>query len=270
MPPHERDEAPGDPLLRVENLVKHFRSGRGREPVRAVDGVSFTLEKGTTLAIVGESGSGKSTLARAVLRLVEPDGGTVYYRDENLLTMPAKRLRQARRGLQMIFQDPYSSLHPLRTTGEIIAEPWQVHRGLVPARAQRARVAELLEQVGLPRAYAGLYPSRLSGGERQRIAIARALALRPDILVLDEPVSALDVSIQAQVITLLMRLQRDFGLTYVFISHDLSLVRLVADRVGVLHRGTFVEEGPTEQVYDHPEHEYTQALLAASPALAAT
>jgi ABC-type glutathione transport system ATPase component len=268
MLPHERDDdAAGGPLLRVENLVKHFPTGRGREPVRAVDGVSFALEKGTTLAVVGESGSGKSTLARAVLRLVEPSGGAVYYQEENLLTMPAKRLRQARRRLQMIFQDPYSSLHPMRTAGEIVAEPWRVHRGLVPAREQRARVAELLEQVGLPRAYAELYPSRLSGGERQRIAIARALALRPDILVLDEPVSALDVSIQAQVITLLMRLQRDFGLTYVFISHDLSLVRLVADRVGVMYRGTFVEEGPTERVYDHPEHEYTQALLAASPAL---
>jgi ABC-type glutathione transport system ATPase component len=269
MPPHESDDgSPEGPLLRVENLVKHFRAGRRGEPVRAVDDVSFSLEKGTTTAIVGESGSGKSTLARAILRLVEPTAGAVHYRGRNVLGMPAKELRAVRRRLQMIFQDPYASLHPLQTTAEIIAEPWKVHRGTVPPREHRDRVCELLEQVGLPSTYAERYPSRLSGGERQRIAIARALALRPEVLVLDEPVSALDVSIQAQVISLLMKLQQEFGLTYIFISHDLSLVRLIADRVGVMYLGKFVEQGPTEQVYGRPEHEYTRALLAASPGVA--
>ena len=257
-------------LLRVENLQKQFVSGqaRRRKVLRAVDGVSFDVRAGECLAIVGESGSGKSTLARGLLRLVEPSGGSVYFKGRDLLTLSSKELRQERRNIQMVFQDPYASLHPRRTVAEIVSEAWRVHRDVVPRKEQPARIAELLRQVGLPEAYASLYPSRLSGGERQRVAIARALALQPELLVLDEPVSALDVSIQAQVINVLMNLHRDLGLAYVFISHDLALVRLVADRVAVMYGGRFVEIGTTEELYSSPTHPYTQALLGASPGLA--
>jgi oligopeptide/dipeptide ABC transporter ATP-binding protein len=258
------------PLLRVENLAKHFITGRSRRSkvLRAVDGVSFELRAGECLAIVGESGSGKSTLARAVLRLVEPTSGSIHYKGRDLVQMSAREMREQRRHIQMIFQDPYASLHPRRTVTDIISQSWKVHPGLVARKDRPARVAELLRQVGLPTAYASLYPSRLSGGERQRVAIARALALQPDLLVLDEPVSALDVSIQAQVINVLMNLHKDLGLAYVFISHDLALVRLVADRVAVMYMGRFVEVGSAEELYAHPTHPYTQALLNASPGLA--
>jgi oligopeptide/dipeptide ABC transporter ATP-binding protein len=255
-----------DPLLRVVGLEKSF-SGRGRIALRAVDGVSFEVRAGECLAIVGESGSGKSTLARTLLRLVEPTGGSVFYRGRDLLKMSKRAMRAQRRQLQMIFQDPYASLHPRQTVAEIISEPWKVHPGIVDRADRPARIRELLEQVGLPVAYAGLYPSRLSGGERQRVAIARALALRPELLVLDEPVSALDVSIQAQVISVLMTLHRSFGLAYVFISHDLALVRLVSDRVAVMYMGRFVEVASAEELYAHPKHPYTQALLNSSPGL---
>jgi ABC-type oligopeptide transport system ATPase subunit len=256
------------PLLRVENLVKHYGTPRSGL-VRALDGVSLTLKRGATLAVVGESGSGKSTLARTLLRLVPATSGAVYFRGKDLLHLAQKDMRGVRRHLQMIFQDPYASLHPTQTTAEVVSEPWKVHPGLVDRRDRAARVDELLDQVGLPRRYARLSPSRLSGGERQRIAIARALALRPEVMILDEPVSALDVSTQAQVMTLLMTLQQEFGLSYVFISHDLSLVRLVADQVAVMYRGRVVERGVTQEVYDHPAHPYTQALLASLPGMAA-
>lgn len=256
------------PLLAVENLCKYFptRGWQGRGNVlRAVDDISFSLRRGETLAVVGESGSGKSTLARTILRLVEPSAGTVRMAGRNLFALSASDMRDARRHIQMIFQDPYASLHPRRTVAQAISEPWGVHRGLVERKDYASRIAELLQQVGLSPSYAAAYPSRLSGGERQRVAIARALAMRPDVLILDEPVSALDVSIQAQVITLLMRLQQELGMAYVFISHDLALVRLVANRVAVMYRGRFVEEGPAEAVYANPQNDYTRLLLNSRP-----
>ncbi|GAA0929032.1 ATP-binding cassette domain-containing protein [Pseudonocardia zijingensis] len=254
-----------EPILRVRGLTTRFGS-RGRV-VRAVDDVSFDVVSGECVAIVGESGSGKSTLARSVLRLVEPTTGSVEFRGADLLALPAREMRARRRSLQMIFQDPYASLHPRRTVGRLVAEPWAVHPGVVAPADRPARVRELLRQVGLPESLAGEYPARLSGGQRQRVAIARAIGLEPELLVLDEPVSALDVSIQAQIITLLMTLREQLGLTYLFISHDLALVRLVADRVLVMHRGEVVESGPTDDVYHRPGHEYTRSLLAASPGL---
>ena len=257
------------PLLEVSGLVKEFK-GRGRNrksSLRAVDDVSFSVDAGECLAIVGESGSGKSTLARSVLRLLEPDAGTVTYRGTNLLALSNSQMRTKRRNLQMVFQDPYASLHPRQSVEQIVSAPWKVHSGIVPSRQQSARVGDLLAQVGLPKSFATLYPARLSGGQRQRVAIARALALEPEVLVLDEPVSALDVSIQAQVILLLMTLQEELGLAYIFISHDLALVRLIADRVAVMYRGSFVETSDTANLYAHPRHEYTRTLLAASPSL---
>jgi oligopeptide transport system ATP-binding protein len=279
MPRTEHDTRPtgaadgsAPPLLRVENLQRHFVTGapRNRKVVRAVDGVTIEVRAGECLAVVGESGSGKSTLARALLRLVEPTGGSVYYKGRDLFALSGREMREERRGIQMVFQDPYASLHPRRTVGDVVREAWRVHRDVVPKGQQSSRVAELLRQVGLPEAYASLYPGRLSGGERQRVAIARALALQPELLVLDEPVSALDVSIQAQVVNVLMNLHAEFGLAYIFISHDLNLVRLVADRVAVMYMGRVVETGTTEELYGHPAHPYTQALLSASPGRAAT
>jgi ABC-type oligopeptide transport system ATPase subunit len=263
----DRREQPGTPLLVAEGLTKEFKLGRGRGSdriLKAVDGVGFTLDRGETLGIVGESGSGKSTLARLVLRLIEPTSGSVRYDGTDLLALSDKDMRRVRRDVQMIFQDPYASLHPRRTVTEIVSEPWKVHRGMVERHREHDRVVELLDQVGLPSRFAGLYPSQMSGGQRQRVAIARALALKPTVLVLDEPVSALDVSVQAQVITLLMQLQEDLGLAYVFISHDLPLVHLVADRVAVMYRGKFVETGPSDEIYANPQHEYTRKLLSVS------
>lgn len=256
------------PLLEASGLEVVFRSHRGRrrQPIRAVSGVSLRFEPGETLGIVGESGSGKSTLARALLRLVEASGGTVRYRGTDLLSLGPREMRAARRHMQMVFQDPYASLHPRHTIAELVSEPWRVHKAMVAPRERPRRVAELLGQVGLPSSYAHVYPVQLSGGQRQRVSIARALASEPAILILDEPVSALDVSIQAQMITLLKELQQRLGLAYVFISHDLALVKLVSDRVAVMYRGEFVETGSAEEVYANPRHEYTQKLLAASPA----
>lgn len=257
----------GKEVIDVVDLSKHFavrRRAKKAKILRAVDGVSFTLHQGETLAIVGESGSGKSTLARALMRLVEPTTGAVFLKGENIVDLSSKDMRHARRHIQMIFQDPYASLHPRQTVAEIISDPWKVHRGFVEKSAYASEVAQLLVQVGLTPAYAKSYPGSLSGGERQRVAIARALALKPEVLVLDEPVSALDVSIQAQVIKLLMQLQQELGMAYIFISHDLSLVKLVADQVAVMYMGRFVEQGPVGEIFQNPRHPYTQTLLNAA------
>ena len=249
------------PVFQVAGLTKHFGT------VAALDDINFEIAEGEILAVVGESGSGKSTLARTILRLVEATSGTVTYRGQNLLALSKRDMRAMRQNLQMIFQDPYASLHPRRSVAELISEPWRVHRGVLERKFWPARIRDLLRQVGLPESYAEFYPARLSGGERQRVAIARALALRPDFLILDEPVSALDVSIQAQVIKLLMGLQQEFGFTCIFISHDLSLVRLIAHKVVVMYRGKIVEQGETQAIFEHPAHDYTRLLLDSSPSL---
>jgi ABC-type glutathione transport system ATPase component len=254
-------EGPAVDVLSVRNLTKHFGS------VKALDDISFDIRQGEILAVVGESGSGKSTLARTVLRLIEASGGEVRYRGRNIFDLPQEDMRRMRRHMQMIFQDPYASLHPRRRVEDLISDPWRVHTDVLVRPQWAGRVRELLSQVGLPESYAGYYPARLSGGERQRVAIARALALQPDFLILDEPVSALDVSIQAQVIKLLMGLQERFGFTCMFISHDLALVRLIADRVIVMYRGRIVEQGETERIFTAPAHDYTKLLLDSSPSL---
>jgi ABC-type glutathione transport system ATPase component len=265
--------AEGETILQAVSLSKEFSGGgafsrhKADRKTLAVDNVSFDLRKGETLAVVGESGSGKSTLARMLLNLIEPTSGSVLYQGRDLTKLHARQMRDVRRHLQMIFQDPYSSLHPTHTIFEIVSEGWRIHRGVERPQNYRHRVDQLLEQVGLPSAYARMYPARLSGGERQRVAIARALALSPETLVLDEPVSSLDVSIQAQVIKLLMTLQEELGLTYVFISHDLALVRVVADRVIVMSAGRVVEFGETEDVYTRPKSDYTRSLLESSPSV---
>lgn len=256
-------------LLDVRDLYKTFgpKNAAKHGPVVAVGGISFTLNPGECLAIVGESGSGKSTLARTLLRLIQPDSGAVLYDGVDLVRMTGGQLRRQRRNLAMVFQDPYASLHPRKTVAALIGEPWEIHPELVRKSDRPARIAELLKQVNLPQHFADLYPNQLSGGQRQRVAIARALALQPRILILDEPVSALDVSVQAQVINVLMSLQERLGLAYIFISHDLALVRLVASKVAVMNKGVFVEAGETEAVFRDPQHEYTRTLLASSPAL---
>jgi oligopeptide transport system ATP-binding protein len=251
------------PLLEVRNLVKHFQAGRGL--VRAVDGVSFTIEKGETLGLVGESGCGKTTTGRCILQLERPTSGQVMFEGVDLTTLNQKQLRAVRRKVQVIFQDPYSSLNPRMTVGQIIAEPLSVH-GLVPGAAGRAaRVKDLLTRVGLLPRHAQRYPHEMSGGQRQRVGIARALAMEPSLIVCDEPVSALDVSIQAQIINLLEDLQAEFGLTYLFIAHDLAVVRHISDRVAVMYLGKIAETADRKSIYDNPRHPYTKALLSAVP-----
>ena len=246
------------PLLGVDGLVKDFRGPGG--VVRAVNGVSFEVAAGETLGLVGESGSGKSTVARLVLRLLAPDAGSIRFAGEELVGRRERSLRALRRRLQIVFQDPYSSLDPRMTVRATVAEPLRIaHR-----RGVGARVDELLAMVGLGPEHAGRHPHALSGGQRQRVAIARALALEPDLVVLDEPVSALDASIQAQVLNLLAELQSRLGLAYLFIGHDLAVVRHVADRIAVMHAGRIVECASTESLFTVPEHPVTQALLAAS------
>ncbi len=257
------------PLVDVERLVKHYPGGGGfftpsRPPVQAVDGVSFTIAAGETLGLVGESGSGKSTVGRAVLRLEPPTSGTVRFEGTDLASLDASTLRATRQRMQIVFQDPFGSLNPRRTIGDSIAEGMVIHR-LVPAAAMAARVAELLTEVGLDPSYAERYPHEFSGGQRQRIGIARALAVEPRFLVCDEPVSALDVSVQAQVINLLLDLRERRGLAYLFIAHDLAVVRQVAHRVAVMYLGTIVEIGPARAVIGAPRHPYTQALVSAVP-----
>ena len=260
-----------DELLRVEGLVKVFPVVRGAVwrrtvgEIRAVDGVSFAVAAGETLGLVGESGAGKSTAARSVLRLIEPTAGRVVFAGQDVLACGKRRLRELRRELQIVFQDPYGSLNPRMSVEDLLAEPIRFHGLAASRRESRRRVRELLELVGLAPEHARRYPHAFSGGQRQRIGIARALASRPRLVVLDEPVSALDVSIRAQVVNLLESLQRDFGLTYLFIAHDLSLVRHISDRVAVMHGGTIVEMGPTAEVFAEPRHTYTKELLAAVP-----
>jgi oligopeptide transport system ATP-binding protein len=255
------------PLLQVNDLVKHYHSTglfRAGPIVRAVDGVSFEVGRGETLALVGESGCGKSTVGRTVLRLQEPTAGTVEFDGESVFKLGREPLRQLRRRMQIIFQDPYSSLNPRMTIGKAVAEGIEIHQ-LARGKAVQERVAMLLEEVGLDPAYMGRYPHEFSGGQRQRIGIARALAVEPTFLVCDEPVSALDVSVQAQVLNLLMDLQAKHGLSYLFIAHDLAVVRQIAHRVAVMYLGRLVETGPTEAVLSDPRHPYTQALLSAVP-----
>jgi ABC-type glutathione transport system ATPase component len=257
------------PLLEARNLVKTFGArGAGKSgPVVAVGGISFQLEAGECLAIVGESGSGKSTLARTLLRLVQPDSGSVLYEGVDLVGLSAGAMRVQRRHMQMVFQDPYASLHPRKAVSQLISEGWEIHPDVVDKKDRPARISELLKQVNLPQHFTDYHPNQMSGGQRQRVAIARALALQPKILILDEPVSALDVSVQAQVINVLMSLQERLGLAYIFISHDLALVRLVATKVAVMHRGVFVETGPTAELFANPQHDYTRTLLESSPAV---
>ncbi|PZF86689.1 ABC transporter ATP-binding protein [Jiangella anatolica] len=256
-------------LLRVEGLVKHFpiRGGvlqRRRGTVHAVEGVSFTVAAGETLALVGESGCGKSTVGRTIMRFHEPTGGTVTFDGTDLSTLSTAQLRQKRRELQFVFQDPYASLPARMPAGDIVAEPLHIH-GVGDRAGRRARVRELFDLVGLPAQAVSRYPHEFSGGQRQRIGIARALALEPRLLILDEPVSALDVSIQAQVVNLLARLQRELGLAYLFIAHDLAVVRHLAHQVAVMYLGHIVEYGDADTVFTRPAHPYTQALLSAVP-----
>jgi len=259
-----------DALLRVDGLSKTFplrRTGpfrRGSGTISAVDNVTFSIARGETLGLVGESGSGKSTLARLIAGLVPASAGTVTFDGAQITGMSRRELRPIRRDLQMIFQDPYGSLNPRRRVGSIIGDPYAIH-GAMPGAKRRRRVQELMEIVGLNPEHYNRFPAEFSGGQRQRIGIARALALKPKLLICDEPVSALDVSIQAQVINLLADLQREFGLTYLFIAHDLSVVRHVSTRVAVMHLGEIVEIADADELYERPRHPYTAALLSAAP-----
>jgi oligopeptide transport system ATP-binding protein len=264
-----RREFMTEPLLKVENLKKHFPItggilGRPVSSVKAVDGVSFTVNKGETLGIVGESGCGKSTTGRMLMRLIDPSEGRVTFEDRELTSLSNSEMRKIRREIQMVFQDPYASLNPRHTVEKILEEPLKVH-GMGSAKERRKRVHELLNIVGLSSYHAKRYPHQFSGGQRQRIGIARALMTKPKLIIADEPVSALDVSIQSQVLNLMQDLQKEFELTYIFIAHDLGVVRHISDRVGVMYLGKMVELSDSEKLYDKPLHPYTQALLSAVP-----
>jgi oligopeptide transport system ATP-binding protein len=257
-------------LLKVEGLSKHFpiRAGvlfeRTVDAFRAVDEVSFEIAEGETLGLVGESGSGKSTTGYCILQLLKPTAGSINFMGTELTALGREEMRRMRRELQIVFQDPYASLDPRMTVGDIVSEPLVVH-SIGTRRDRRTRVRELLEVVGFNPGFTNRYPHEFSGGQRQRIGIARALALSPKLIVCDEPVSALDVSIQAQILNLLKDLQRDFGLTYLFIAHDLAVVRSMSDRIAVMNRGKLIEVGPAEEVYTNPREDYTKALLSAVP-----
>ncbi|NGN69552.1 dipeptide ABC transporter ATP-binding protein [Streptomyces sp. A7024] len=260
-----------EPILRVRGLVKHYPLTQGIlfkkhvGAVKAVDGVSFALYEGETLGIVGESGCGKSTVAKLLVNLERPTAGEIFYKGEDVTRLSGRALKAVRRNIQMVFQDPYTSLNPRMTVGDIIGEPYEIHPEVAPKGNRRAKVQELLDVVGLNPEYINRYPHQFSGGQRQRIGIARGLALRPEIIVADEPVSALDVSVQAQVVNLLEKLQDEFRLSYVFIAHDLSVVRHISDRVAVMYLGRLAELGTDSEIYEHPTHPYTQALLSAVP-----
>ncbi len=256
-------------LLEVKNLVKHFpvRGGvfsRVRAHVRAVDGISFDIEEGETLGLVGESGCGKSTAGRAILRLIEPTAGEVIFKGINILDLEREKMRQLRREMQIIFQDPYASLNPRMTIGSIVGEPLTIHN-IAKGKKRDEEVASILQRVGLRPEHMRRYPHEFSGGQRQRIGIARALALNPKVIIADEPVSALDVSIQAQVINLLQDLQKDFGIAYLVISHDLSVVQHICDRIAVMYLGEIVEIAEADELIMSPRHPYTEALLSAVP-----
>jgi oligopeptide transport system ATP-binding protein len=258
------------PLLQVRNLKKHF-ARRGAGPigktlggVKAVDGVSFDIARGETFGIVGESGCGKSTLGRLIVRLQDATAGQVLFENEDILAVPASRLRAIRRDIQIVFQDPYASLNPRMTVEQTVGEPFAIH-GLLSGAERRTKVLELLDAVGLSRTHATRYPHEFSGGQRQRIGIARALALKPKLIVCDEPVSALDVSTQSQVVNLLVDLQKEFSLAYMFIAHGLAVVRHISDRVGVMYLGKMVEIAPKASLFSAPAHPYTQALMSAIP-----
>ncbi len=260
-----------EPILEVRDLVKHypltlgvlFRRTIGY--VKAVDGVSLDLYPGETLGVVGESGCGKSTLSRVLMNLERPTSGTVRYKGQDIFAMSGAEMRRLRRNIQLVMQDPYSSLNPRMTVGDIVGEPFEIHPEVAPKGSRRRMVQDLLDVVGLNPEHINRYPHQFSGGQRQRIGIARALALRPEVIICDEPVSALDVSIQAQVMNLLESLQSDMNLSYMFIAHDLSVVRHIADRVAVMYLGKIAEVGTDEEIYERPTHPYTQALLSAVP-----
>lgn len=256
-------------LIEVQDLKKHYSFGRGflnysKTVLLAVDGISFCIKTGETLGIVGESGCGKTTAGKCILRLIEPTGGAVYFEGRDIVKAPHKEMREIRKRIQFIFQDPYSSLNPRMTVGQIVGEPFTIH-GVCSGREKRRRVEDLIDRVGLTQESFNRHPHEFSGGQRQRVGIARALALNPKLVICDEPVSALDVSIQSQILNLMHGLQRELGITYLFISHGLAAVKHISARVGVMYLGKMVELAATEELYTHPLHPYTKALLSAIP-----
>lgn len=251
-------------LLEVEGLKKYFQVGKG-QTLKAVDDISFQIKKGQTLGLVGESGCGKTTVGRTLLRIYEPDAGKILFDGKDISRVNKKEAKELTRRMQMVFQDPYASLNPFFTVGEIVEEGMKIHKMYHSETERMERVYELLEMVGLNKDHANRFPHEFSGGQRQRVGIARALALNPEFIVCDEPISALDVSIQAQVVNMLMKFQEEMDLTYLFIAHDLSMVRHIADQTAVMYLGTMVEYGSTRDVYEHPVHPYTRGLLSAVP-----